>query len=75
MAKDDLNALAIVMNKTAEAVVLDANEYQNELVTRFVAEVARRTPVDTGKAKSNWVVSLGSEFAGIRAAFSPFLSR
>lgn len=75
MAKNDLAELAVVMNRTAEAFVADATEYQNELITHFVAEVARNTPVDTGKAKSNWVVSLGSAFGGIRAAFSPFLSR
>lgn len=75
MATDDLKSFAVVMEKTAAAVILDANEYQNELATRFVALVAAKTPVDAGTAKSNWVVSLGSAFTGIRAAFAPFLSR
>lgn len=74
MAKD-LRYLGTLMDKTALAVVQDANAFQNEIVSNTVAELARNTPVDTGKARSNWIVSLGSALIAIRAPFSPFASR
>ena len=33
--------------------------------------VVLATPVDTGRARSNWIVSVGAPAGGTRAAFSP----
>lgn len=74
MAKD-LHYLGTLMDKVALAVVQDANTFESEVISNTVAELAKNTPIDTAKARSNWAVSINNPFSGIRAAFSPFLSR
>lgn len=74
MAKD-LRYLGQLMDKVAIAVVDDATAFENEIISNTVAELAKNTPVDTGKARSNWAVSLDNPFAGTRLPYSPYLSR
>ena len=43
----------------------------NRAATSVLTEVVRATPVDTGLARSNWVVSLGTGRADVIAPHSP----
>jgi hypothetical protein len=71
----DLNYLGRQMRKYAEAAGKDTTAFQTEVALSVVASVSMATPVDVGTARSNWKVSLGSQWIGVRRAFSPFASR
>lgn len=62
------------MPKYGDAIAADVGLLKNEITLAVVASVAKRTPVDVGTARSNWMVSTAIS-AATRAAFSPFLSR
>lgn len=74
MAKD-LHYLGNIMPKYASAVGADVSAYEREIALAVIADVSKRTPVDVGTARSNWMLSLGSLATGIRSAFSPYVSR
>lgn len=70
----DLRYLAKVMPKYGDAIASDVNRLKGEISLSIIANVAKRTPVDVGTARSNWHVSTAIS-ALTRKAFSPFLSR
>lgn len=70
--------LADLSNRMAElAAKLDnaVNDITKDAASSAVANVAKRTPVDVGTARSNWIASLITPSGGTRKAFSPFPSR
>lgn len=70
----DLHSFARRMRMNGKGIEKAVGLANNDRVIVTVAELAKSTPVDTGKARSNWQVS-GSASASIRSAFSPFPSR
>lgn len=70
----DLHSFARRMRLNAKGIENGVNKATGDLVVMSVAELAKATPVDTGRARSNWQVS-GSASATPRPAFSPFASR
>ncbi len=61
-----------VINRALEADIL---EFHRSIARTILYEVVERTPVDTGRARSNWTVTLRSPALGLRWAFSPIPSR
>lgn len=59
----------------AKAIVDDVNGLTTEIVASVQYEVVRRTPVDVGTARSNFVTRLNSPFPFVYKAYSPFVSR
>jgi hypothetical protein len=47
------------------------NEVKKAVATAVLDPVVRGTPVDTGKARSNWIVSLGTPVLDIISPYSP----
>lgn len=47
------------------------NLLNQHVVREVVKRLARETPVDTGEARSNWILSLGAPSNDIRPAFAP----
>jgi hypothetical protein len=63
------------LDRYAAALELDAAEFQGTMSVNIVREVAARTPIDTGKARSNWQTQVGSPPEAIRAPWRPYPSR
>lgn len=70
-AVKDLRYLANVMPKYAKAIENDVNDFTKEVAQEVQYRVAANTPVDTGKARSNWVMRIGAPFSFVYNAFSP----
>lgn len=48
-----------------------ANDVKKAFAKEFLTQVVPATPVDTGKARSNWVVGLGGRVGTVRTTISP----
>lgn len=61
-------ALALILSR------LDGNISKLVRITAYGAgqEGARRTPVDTGEARSNWTLTINSRFTGTRPPYYPY---
>lgn len=77
MAQDrrDLYVSALKMQKVAEAIEQDVMDFTADVVKSIALEVAIRTPVDTGAARSNWRTRLGSPTVLTYKPYRPYLSR
>jgi hypothetical protein len=71
----DLRQSAVFFDKFAKALADDVNAFVGSIVTSIQYEVVRRTPIDTGRARSNFVVRLNSPFRLTYKAYSPYRSR
>lgn len=58
-----------------EALEKDINQLVTDIVSTIAGEVAKRTPVDTALARSNWVTSVGRPATGILFPYRAFPSR
>lgn len=59
------------MNVLAGLVSENAAKYVRASAIVIDREVVMTTPVDTGRARSNWLVSLGSPKSGTREPYAP----
>ena len=77
MATDqrDLYAAALTMQKVAKAIEQDVMDFTADVVKSIALEVAMRTPIDTGTARSNWRTRLGSPYSVVFRAYRPYPSR
>lgn len=53
-----LAALDAAMQAVGEAIQKDVNQLVSDVVVNVANEVAKRTPIDTAYARSNWVTAL-----------------
>ncbi len=63
------------LEKIAVKVEENAANLRKEVLIAIINRVAELTPVDTGKARSNWMVGVGTPPGGTRMPFSPIPSR
>ena len=61
MATDYLQYLANYMFSLSASVPNKVNAIKQTLAVLILEGVVKGTPVDTGKARSNWIVSIGSD--------------
>lgn len=73
--RTSLEAAAIDFFSLSKAVAEDVNELVKAISVEVARQVAGRTPVDTGKARSNWQTSLSTPIGGTRTAFAAYPSR
>lgn len=66
---------AAYFDKFAKALAEDVNAFVASIVVSVQYEIVRRTPIDTGRARSNFVVRLNSPFRLVYKAYSPYRSR
>lgn len=62
MAANDLLSLSAVMNNKAALILQVAVLAKKYIAEEVQSSIVKGTPVDTGLARSNWVVSLDAEF-------------
>ncbi len=58
------------MQQVAKHVDANSNMLVKRTAIATLTEIVQRTPIDTGKAKSNWLVSTWGPLGGIREPFS-----
>lgn len=64
------------MGKVAAAIEHDINDHVADVYSSVLYQLIQRTPVDTGLARSNWIVGLGSVPTRVVAnPYRPFKSR
>lgn len=71
----DLYVSALKMQKVAAAIEQDIMDFTADVVKSIALEVAMRTPIDTGTARSNWRTRVGSPSALIFRPYRPYPSR
>lgn len=59
------------MRETGRAVEVNATLLKRKVALAVDAEVVLSTPVDTGRARSNWQVEINAPAAGTRDAYVP----
>ena len=59
------------MDQLAEGIVNNANQTKQKAALAIDRVVVLATPVDTGRARSNWQVSNGSPILETRQAYAP----
>lgn len=69
--KTDLRAFSKRMDKQAKGIPINATKIQKRAFLAVDAAVVSATPVDTGRARSNWLPSVGLPAGGKRVAFTP----
>lgn len=67
----DLNGFATRMDRRAAGLAKAAPETQRAAARAALGAVVVATPADTGKARSNWRVSLGRPQDGTRPPYAP----
>lgn len=67
----DLSQFSRLMEKRATVVPKRVAEIKKEVAQLVLQSVVEDTPIDTGKAKSNWQVNLGSPATAAVPAYSP----
>jgi len=67
----DLFDLATYMNALVSRIPGAANERSKQVVQAVIEDLVMSTPVDTGSALSNWIVSLGEPATDIIPPYSP----
>jgi hypothetical protein len=68
--------MGVRFNFLAAAIEEDVNAFTNEIIQNVFDGIVQRTPVDTGLARSNWQVNLGSPSNNAKAQpYSPIPSR
>lgn len=71
VAVKDLAYLSRYMYKAAAAVDDDVNNFVKAVSQEVHFEVDERTPVDTGRARSNWIVRIGRAWNLVYRPFAP----
>lgn len=71
MADDSLASFARRMRLRGIQVEEGANEVKRLVALAVDRELVLSTPVDTGRARSNWIVSTGTPSAAEIAAYAP----
>lgn len=67
--------LDVRLARIAKAIVDDVQTLVTDIVVDVQYEVVRRTPIDVGTARSNFVTRLNAPFPFVYKAYSPFVSR
>lgn len=67
----DLKAFASLMDRRAKELPSNLNELKKKVASQVLTDVVQDTPVDTGAAKSNWIVNLGEASNATRGAYVP----
>lgn len=67
----DLGDLAVNMTKKSRKVLTAADNLVGHLAQAILEAVVVDTPIDTGQAKSNWIVRVGRPSDQTREAFVP----
>lgn len=67
----DLKAFASLMDRRAKELPTRLNEIKKKVASQVLTDVVYDTPVDTGQAKSNWIVNLGQASTTVRLAYVP----
>lgn len=73
--RGELYAAALTMQKVAKAVQQDVMDFTADVVKSVALEVAMRTPIDTGTARSNWRTRVGAPYSLVFKPYRPYLSR
>jgi len=68
---NDLRSFGKRMKRRASNVERNVNTVARKVCIVLHRELVLATPVDTGTARSNWIVSLGSPANGTRKAYKP----
>ena len=71
MAKDDAKALGKKLRGRARAIEPNVWRIMVVMANAMGASVIRSTPVDTGRARSNWRVGIGQAPGKVIAPYSP----
>lgn len=66
-----LGSFAKKMRKASKAVCVNTDKLVKDVADGILVAVVTDTPVDTGKARSNWQVNINSPASGTRTAFVP----
>jgi len=61
----------VELNRIALSIEPNVASVMRRVVGQLLEDVVRGTPVDTGAARSNWHVSLGSPASGVIEPYSP----
>lgn len=69
--KNSLEDFSNRMNKRGEAVLKNSVKVQRQVFLAVDTALVTSTPVDTGRARSNWQPSSGSPNLNERGAFTP----
>ena len=60
MGAIDVKKFKIKVNDELEDVLVTSQEFKEKIAFDLFAGIIKDTPVDTGRARGNWMVSLGS---------------
>lgn len=60
------------MNRRADRLVRGVNTLVKEVARTVTYSIIEGTPVDTGEARSNWIISLGGPIGGTIAPYTPY---
>jgi hypothetical protein len=74
MATHLFQDLPLVMRKHVEQLHDMVNAVMQRAALAAGDSAARETPVDTGVARSNWVMTLDAPFSGLLPAYVPYPS-
>lgn len=67
----DLGGFAKKMRKASKVVLTNADNLVKSVAESILQAITADTPVDTGQAKSNWIVSIGSASSDTRDPYVP----
>lgn len=67
----DLGGFAKKMRKASKVVLLNADKLVREVAETILQHVVSDTPIDTGQAKSNWIVAIDTPSSSTRGPYSP----
>lgn len=67
----DLNGFSARMRRRGRQVEDGANKAKRQVALIADRELVLETPVDTGRARSNWIVSLGAPVLDAREPYAP----
>lgn len=67
----NLGGFSKKMRKASKVVFTNADKLVRDVAEAVLQAVVTDTPVDTGQAKSNWIVSIETPASGTRDAYVP----
>lgn len=71
MALNSIDQLPLVLQRYRKAIVSTTNRVAREAARQGGGYLARDTAVDTGQARSNWVMTLDAPFEGVIPPYAP----
>lgn len=75
MAGGDFDDFSKRIDKVAAALQKDIDAFVKSVVVEVATNIAGRTPVDEGVARSNWITSLSGSPRSPIKAYSPYFAR